>query len=146
MTEHRRRILQMLSECKINADEAERLISALEREPAAGDRATASPGPVRAAKYLRVMVDTDSDEERAMGGPTKVNIRVPMQLLRAGVRLSALIPPHARDQVNAKLREQGLAFDINQLKPENLEDLIEQLNDLTIDVDQERTKVRVFCE
>ena len=142
MTEHRRRILQMLSECKINADQAERLISALEREPAAGPRATASPSPVRAAKYLRVMVDTDEDRD----GPTKVNIRVPMQLLRAGVRLSALIPPHARDEVNAKLREQGLGFDINQLKPENLEDLIEQLGDLAIDVDQERTKVRVFCE
>jgi hypothetical protein len=146
MTEHRRRILQMLSECKINADEAERLISALEREPAASPQNGAAAAPARAAKYLRVVVDTDSDEERAAGGPTKVNIRVPMQLLRAGVRLSALIPPHARDEVNAKLRQQGLAFDINQLKPENLEDLIEQLNDLTIDVDQERTKVRVFCE
>ncbi len=28
----------------------------------------------------------------------------------------------------------------------NLEDLIEQLNELTVDVDQEKTKVRVFCE
>jgi hypothetical protein len=69
-----------------------------------------------------------------------------MQLLRAGVRLSALIPPVARDEVNARLRVQGVPFDINQLKPENLESLIEQLNDLTVDVDQERTKVRVFCE
>ena len=31
MSEHRRRILQMLSECKITAEEAERLIAALER-------------------------------------------------------------------------------------------------------------------
>ena len=34
MSEHRRQILQMLSEGKISADEAERLISAFE-EPAA---------------------------------------------------------------------------------------------------------------
>ena len=34
MNEHRRQILQMLSEGKINADEAERLISALETPPA----------------------------------------------------------------------------------------------------------------
>jgi len=145
MSEHRRRILQMLSECKITAEEAERLIAALEREPAPA-RGGAPANPVRNARYLRVMVDTDTEEDRTHGGPTKVNIRVPMQLLRAGVRLSALIPPTARDEVNAKLRQQGLSFDINQLKPENLEDLIEQLGDLAIDVDQERTKVRVFCE
>ena len=94
------------------------------------------------AKYLRVQVDTDEDE----GGPTKVNIRVPMQLLRAGVRLSSIIPPQARDEVNAAMRKQGIPFDINQLKPENLEELVEQLSELTVDVDQERTKVRIFCE
>jgi hypothetical protein len=36
------------------------------------------------------------------------------------------------------------------MKPENLEDLVEQLNDLTVDVDQKdantKVKVRVFCE
>lgn len=145
MTEHRRRILQMLSECKINADEAERLIAALERAPAGGGSAGESGvAPRRPAKYLRVVVDTDDPTEGE--GPTKVNIRVPMQLLRAGVRLSALIPPSARDEVNAKLREQGVPFDVNQLKPDNLESLIEHLNDLSIDVDDDRTKVRVFCE
>ena len=36
--------------------------------------------------------------------------------------------------------------DINQIKPENLEDLVEQLGDLTVDVDHETAKVRVFCE
>jgi hypothetical protein len=144
MTEHRRRILQMLSECKINADQAERLIAALEREPAAAAGPDAPSRPRNAPKYLRVVVDTD--DHRHGDGPTKVNIRVPMQLLRAGVRLSALIPPAARDEVNARLREQGVPFDLGQLRPENLESLIEQLDDLTVDVDQERTKVRVFCE
>lgn len=145
MTEHRRRILQMLSECKITADEAERLIAALERAPAAGASAGEAQAPPRkAARYLRVMVDTDDPLEAE--GQTKVNIRVPMQLLRAGVRLSALIPPKARDEVNARLREQGLPFDVGQLKPDNLESLIEHLNDLSIDVDDDRTKVRVFCE
>ncbi len=90
------------------------------------------------------MVDTE-DNYRG-GAPVKVNIRVPMQLLRAGVRLGALIPQPARDQVNAAMREHGVPFDVAQLKPENLEDLIEHLNDLTVDVDKETTKVRVYCE
>ena len=69
-----------------------------------------------------------------------------MQLLRAGVRLSSIIPPHAREKANAAMRQHGVDFDLNKLKPENLEELIEQLNDLTVDVDQERTKVRIYCE
>lgn len=139
MSEDRRRILDMLSEGKINADEADRLIGAL---GAASPGGYASPAPrLNKPKYLRVAVDTIDAQ-----GPTKVNVRVPMQLLRAGVRLSNLIPPRAREQVNEAMEKQGIAFDINQLKPENLEELIEQLNDLTVDVDNDRTKVRVFCE
>jgi hypothetical protein len=69
-----------------------------------------------------------------------------MQLLRAGVRLGALIPVHARGPLNRALSEQGIDFDVGQIKPENLDDLVEHLSDLTVDVNQERTKVRVFCE
>jgi hypothetical protein len=141
MNEDRKSILQMLADGKITADEAERLLSAMDRTGPAAPRPQASSNG--APKYLRVAVDTD---EPGDGGPTKVNIRVPMALLRAGVRLTSLIPPQARDQVNAELAKNGVMFDISQVKPENLEDLIDQLNDLTVDVDQEKTKVRIFCE
>ncbi|HEX7760400.1 MAG TPA: hypothetical protein VF459_12910 [Caulobacteraceae bacterium] len=141
MSEDRRQILGMLAEGKITADEADRLIAALGQPtgPYADPKPEVTPAR---AKYLRVVVDANEPGE----GPTKVNIRVPMQLLRAGVRLSALIPPQARDQVNAALARQGMPFDLNQLKPENLEAMIEQLGDLTVDVDAERAKVRIFCE
>jgi hypothetical protein len=141
MNDERRQILEMLSQGQINTDEAERLIGALERRLPASDPPAAYARSNR-PKYLRVAVDTVEDD----GGPTKVNIRVPLQLLRAGVRLSSLIPPQAREEANAAMREHGVAFDLNQLKPENLEELIDQLNDLTVDVDQEGTKVRIFCE
>jgi hypothetical protein len=143
MSEDRKQILQMLAEGKVNAEQAERLIAALEGGSASGAPGAQAVARSGSPKYLRVMVDT-ADHHSAT--PTKVNIRVPMQLLRAGVRLGALIPAPARDQVNAAMRENGMPFDISQLKPENLEDLIEQLNDLTVDVDQEKTKVRIFCE
>ncbi len=145
MIDNRRSILQMLSESKITLDEADRLIAALERGPVDASQRSDSPtaGAGRASsKYLRVVVDSDEDE----GGPTKVNVRVPMQLLRAGVRLASIIPPLAREKVNAAMAENGVPFDINALKPENLEELVEQLNDLRVDVDQEHTKVRIFCE
>lgn len=87
------------------------------------ERTLTAPPPTPAPpKYLRITVDTDEPDD---DGTTKVNIRVPMALLRAGVRLSSIIPPAARTQLNAQLAKSGVAFDLNQLKPENLEDLIE---------------------
>jgi len=149
MNEHRRQVLQMLSEGKINADEAERLISALE-EPSAGkpsENGSGSEGKTR-PKYLRVQVD--SEDDGGHDGPTKVNVRVPMQLLRAGVKLAGLIPAQALHRANDAIHEQGIPFDLTKIKPENLEELIDQLSDLSVDVDQKdhesKVKVKVFCE
>jgi hypothetical protein len=141
MSENRRQILDMLAQGKINADEAERLLKALEREPG---QATASSEARRndQVKYLRVVVDAHDDQD----GPTKVNIRVPMQLLRAGVKLTSIIPPRARTEVNEALRKEGIDVDIGKLTPESLEDIVEQLRDLQVDVDHEHAKVRIFCE
>jgi len=138
MNEHRRKILEMLVQGQINADEAERLISALEKAPAPSAPVKAKP------KYLRVVVKSDNEEYGE--APMSVNVRVPMQLLRAGVKLANLIPVQARIQVNEALREQGVQFDLNQIKPENLEELIDSLDELTVDVDEKSTKDRVFCE
>ena len=143
MNEHRRKILDMLAEGKISADEAERLLTALDKNPQAVSSAAAARPNL---KYLRVVVDTD---EGLVGDTaTKVNIRVPLQLLRAGVRLAGLIPTEARTHVNEALREKGIAFDISQLKPENLEELIAQLNDLSVDIDHAKgqARVKIFCE
>ncbi len=141
MSENRRQILEMLSQGKITAAEAERLISALEREPSA----TGSSGETRRndpLKYLRVVVDAVDEHE----GPTKVNVRVPIQLLRAGVKLTSIIPPRARSEVNEALRREGIDVDIGKLTPESLEEVVEQLRDLQVDVDHEKAKVRIFCE
>lgn len=146
MNENRRLVLEMLATGKITADEAEHLIAALEKEatPNAGNGpgGTDSARPKTKPKYMRVLVEAEDEHD----SPVKVNIRVPMQLLRAGVRLTSLIPPQAREHVNIAMREQGMEFDLNQLKPENLEELVDQLNDLTVDVDHAHAKVKVFCE
>ncbi|SRR6266567_602093 len=147
MNEHRQQILEMLAAGKVTTDEAERLIAALEKEPTSGATANASDVPKAKPKYLRVMVEDAGSE-----GPINVNVRVPMQLLRAGVKLASLIPPQARDRLNVAMGEHGMMFDLSQVKPENIEELIDELQDLTVDVDENRangekkTKVRVFCE
>jgi Asp-tRNA(Asn)/Glu-tRNA(Gln) amidotransferase B subunit len=145
MNEQRRQILEMLSEGKITADEAERLIAALEQEqPEPASAPAGEQRPKNRPKYLRVVVSMTDNFGK--DGPGKVNIRVPVQLLRAGVRLTSLIPPHAVNRVNEELRKSGVPIDLNQLKPQHIEDLIEQLDDIHIDVDQPEAKVQVFCE
>ena len=141
MSDNRRQILDLLAQGKITADEAERLLSALEREPAASGAGTIAARAADKLQYLRVVVDARDED-----GPAKVNVRVPLQLLRAGVKLSGVIPAKAREQVNAALQKEGINVDITKLTPESLEEIIEQLRDLSVDVDSDQAKVRVFCE
>jgi hypothetical protein len=143
MNEQRRQILQMLAEGKITADEAERLIDALERERPESPPGTA-PRPKPRPKYLRVVVNSEDDS--GSDSPSRVNVRVPLQLLRAGVRLTSLIPPQALTKLNAELNNSGVPIDLTQLKPQHIEELIEQLDELTVDVDDADSKVQVFCE
>jgi len=141
VNEQRRQVLEMLAAGRITAEEADRLISALDRgQPAA----TATEQPKSKAKYLRVVVE--SSDHFGGEGPGKVNIRVPMQLLRAGVRLASLIPPQALEHANEALRKQGVPFDLTQLRPQHIEELDDQLDDLTVHVEQPDVKVQVFAE
>jgi hypothetical protein len=143
MNEQRRQILQMLAEGKITADEAERLIDALERQQPESPPGAAS-GPKPRPKYLRVVVSWADDS--GGDGPGRVNVRVPLQLLRAGVRLTSLIPPQALTRANAELDRKGVPIDLTELKPQHIEELIDQLDDVTVDVDDPETKLQVFCE
>jgi hypothetical protein len=158
MNENRRQILEMLAAGKITADEAERLLSALDPDttvPSGGVSASSTNGSTakngaskNPPKYLRVLVEAD-ESMTGNRGLTTVNVRVPMQLLRAGVRLAALIPQQAHNQLDQALMNHGVPLTLSQIKPENLEELIDHLEDLTVDVDGKdgnATKVRVFCE
>lgn len=140
MNDSRKRILDMLAEKKITAEEADQLLEAL----GTGEPAPATvQGSKRTWKYLRVTVTPGEDAERQ----DKVNVRVPMSLIRAGIKLTALIPPHAQDKIDEALKDKGINFDIKSIKKEDLEELIEALADMEVNVDSHRgEKVRVFVE
>jgi hypothetical protein len=143
LTEERRRILNLLSEGKIDASEAEKLLDALSNKPvraSAADRTELAPSD---PKFLRVLVEGYQDDS----GAGKVNVRVPFTLIRAGIRLAALLPVAVHEPINRALREQGVDIDISKIKPENLEDLVTHLRELAVDVEGVHgEKVRVFCE
>jgi hypothetical protein len=147
MAENQKRILEMLADGKITVNEAERLMALTEPgEDIRDESPTAARGPKKSPKYMRVVVQPDP-EGGADSHVGKVNVRIPMNLIRAGIKLTALIPPHAADKVNTALKEHGVDFDLRNIKPEDIEDLIVALGDFEVDVEgNKREKVRIYTE
>jgi hypothetical protein len=146
MSENQKKILEMLADKKISVDEAYRLLSALKGEegsPSSGAEAetTAKPGP----KYLRVSIQPGSGHEHD-DDVDRVNVRVPISLIRAGMKFTSLLPPEARDKVTGALHEKGIDFDMRNMKPEDLDEVIEALKDLEVDIVSNKDVVKVFVE
>lgn len=100
-SEERIKILKMLEEGKISADEASRLLQALTK--AKSERSSdLSEGSQR---WLRVRV-TDLQRDR-----TSVNVNLPMDLVNVGLRMGARFSPEMEgldlDEISEALR-QGL--------------------------------------
>jgi hypothetical protein len=138
MNEERRKVLDMLAQGKITVDDAEKLLAAVGVDPA-GAGAASSGKPTW--KYLRVQVEPGPGNEHG----DRVNIRVPFKLIRAGLKFAAFIPREAQDKVRAALREKGMDIDLAKVTPEDLEEIVANLDDMTVEVDGQ-DKVRIFCE
>jgi hypothetical protein len=138
MNEEKRRILDLLAQGKVTVDEAEKLLAAV-GEPDAGAGSDAAGH--RSWKYLRVQVEPGPGSEHG----DRVNIRVPFKLIRAGLKFAAFIPQAAQGPINDALKEKGMNIDLSKISPQDLEDLIVNLDDLTVDVEG-KDKVRIYCE
>jgi hypothetical protein len=132
------KILEMVADGKLTAEDAARLFDKLtDANPTSGiaggaGRESTVPRTGK-LKYLRVLVDSEDGD--------KVNIRVPLALVRTGIKLSTMVPEGA----NRKLAEKGV--DLSALGGLAEEELIEALRELTVDVDSsDGDTVRVFCE
>lgn len=84
VSEERVKILNMLSEGKITAEEAARLLDSVEQPPAAAATADLTRGKPR---WFRVRV-TDTNT-----GKTRVNVRLPLGLIKAGIKIGKSFSP-----------------------------------------------------
>jgi hypothetical protein len=134
--DEKKKILEMLANGKISVAEAEALLAAVGNGSAAGE-----PAEKKNPKYLRVEVRSIDDEH----GPQNVNVRVPFNLLRAGVKLVNLLPVSVRHQVQNGLESNGINLDFSKVKAEDLDAIVDQLADLQVDVDG-KDKVKVYVE
>ncbi len=147
MSDNKKKILEMLAEKKISIDDAYRLLSVIDADEGRQSGETKTESEVKGKpKYLRVSVMPDPDNKNSEN-VDRVNVRVPMSLIRAGIKLTALIPPEALDKVNGALKDKGINFDVRSVKAEDIEELIDALGELEVDVVSGRgEKVKVFVE
>ena len=79
-------------------------------------------------------------------GKDQVDVKVPLALLRTGLKLTSLIPPQAMEQINSSMSEAGMSFDLNNIKPEDIEDIIQSLREMEVNVvSKDGDNIRVFC-
>lgn len=152
MSDNKKKILEMLAEKKISTDEAYRLLSVVDAGET-GQKDSGHEGPPKSEtggkgkpRYLRVTV-VPGEKHSDLAHADRVNVRVPMSLIRAGIKLTALIPPEALDKANNALKEKGINFDVRSIKSEDIEDLIDALGDMQVDVETAHGEnVKVFVE
>ena len=145
MNDNRMRVLDMLADGKITADEAARLLSLVEERGGRPSSPEAREQTRPAAKYLRVVVEPGPNAP-GDGGDERINVRVPMALIRAGMKLAVLVPPEAATGINEALRRKGVNLDVTNLKTDDIEQLIEALRDLEVDVETPEQRVRIYVE
>ncbi len=142
MSAETKRVLELLKEGKINAEDAEKLLDKLSgtatsqasstwSDATPGDKAgaDAAAGPQK-PRFLRIQVDKP--------GHDQINMRLPLSLVRSS-RILALMPP----RVTERLAEQGI--DLGRFV--SMTELSDALEKTGIDIDKGNgKKVRIFCE
>ncbi len=123
-TEERLKILKMIEEGKINAQEGAKLLAALSE----GRRAPGAPMPPRppgAPRWLRVRV-TDVNT-----GRSKASVQIPLDLVDAGLKIGA----HFAPEVNG--------VDMNNVMQAVRSGMTGKIIDVTDDVDGEHVEIYV---
>ena len=144
MNEQMRRVLELVAQGKVTPADAEDLLDAMRAESTIAD----SPGTAETSgpdkpRYMRIAVHKVGREGRRS---QDVNIKVPLAILRSGLRLGALIPGLARERMHARLREQGIDIDLAKIDPAMIESLLKDMGEVNIDVNEGEEQVRITCE
>ena len=142
MNQERLKVLNMIAEGKISAEEGEKLLTALDKSDANTDNKNDLIDTVKKAGINYLYVDINPKHE---GAKEKVHVKVPLALVRAGVNIASLLPGDVQDKVNSAMDEKGMSFDLSSIKPENIEELIQALEEMEVNIDSEDHTVRVYC-
>jgi len=100
-------------------------------------------------RYIHIIVEPKASVPHRENGRHhhgKVNIRVPLSLIRAGIKFASLMPSDTAEHVDRAFKEKGLSFDVKKLKQEDIQDMIAALENSEINIDNERETVKIYSE
>jgi hypothetical protein len=134
MNQETRQVLEMLSAGKVSVQEAEQLLQAVAASSQT-DEKKVEP------RYFRILVNRPARDGKTA---ENVNIRVPMTVVRGGLRLGALVPSLLGKK---KIQlDNGTELDLTKVHYTDLEAMIRDIGELTVDVDDGDAQVRIRCE
>ena len=142
MNEERLRILKMVEEKKITAEEAAKLLFAMEDAPSAPKKSAPAsapledepPGITGKKKFLHVKI--------LSGKGDNIDVRVPIKLIRAGMAFSSMVPG-----LDKSLKDSGVNFDLNSLRGKTADEIVEALEELCVKVNSHNgDTITVTCE
>ena len=147
-----RRVLDLLAQGKITVDEAHKLIDALAASapvsdgPSAGAPTAGRPTP----RWVRINIVKPAKDGKQ---DKEVNIRVPIAVVKGGMRLGAIIGTFAGEKAALKMKSQGIDLNLPQIKSdfskmngEEFDAFMKALDDVNIDIDDGKSQVRITCE
>jgi len=138
MSDDTKRVLKMVAAGKITADEGERLLGGL----AAGQSAPPDGKEKSAPRFLKMVarsIDKDGNDEG-------FRMQVPLDLLRAGIKMRALIPEKKREKINEKLKEKGIEGDIFEMSDDQINTLIRNLCEIEMEAADSSGSFRIYLE
>jgi hypothetical protein len=130
----------MLAEGKLTPDDAEKLLQALEVKPRESEVVNQNRTMDVKGKYLFVQVDPKEGKSSE-----RVSVKVPLALVKAGLNITKLIPAEAQDKIQSSMHDSGIPFNLGDIDPQNYEEIMEALEQMSIDVDTDESTVKVFC-
>ena len=150
-TDDTRRVLDLLQDGKITVDEADRLLKALtaHRPPETAAADTATEGGER-VRWIRINIQkSGNDGHKAKN----VNIRVPIAVVKGGMRLGAIIGTFAGEKAARQMKAQGLdidlakiSSDLSQMNGPEFDEFLRSLNEANIEIDDGKSQVRITTE
>jgi len=97
--EERLKVLQMLKDNKISVEEAAELLKTLEKSEPVGTNGEPYTPNAQRGRWMRIAVTDVSS------GKAKVNLKLPIGVVKAGIKLGAKFSPELQDMDSAKLME-----------------------------------------
>jgi hypothetical protein len=148
--EDTRQILEMVSQGKLTVDDADRLLKAL--GGGRGTRTADAPDSVQdptPRRWLRINIHQPATDERPRA--KDVNIRVPLGIVRGGMRLGAIIATFAGGKAAQRMKAQGVDLDLSAINGDlskmngpEFDAFLNSLHD--IDIDDGKSHVRITSE